>query len=135
RNLISEKLERGKISIAIEYQPYGEKEIKQSYNEALFSVYYAQLKTLAESVGASSENLFEIALNSPDVIQNKLTEVISETEWIKIKDSIQEAINKCNNFRLAEGSVLDKMLRGCIEVISTELDKVSMLDPKRIQKI
>ena len=37
RNLISEKLERGKVAIAVEYQRYGEEEIKQSYNEKLFT--------------------------------------------------------------------------------------------------
>src|SRR6186713_1057868 len=50
RNLISEKLERGKISFAIEYQRYGQQEVKQTYNETLFVAYYAQLKKLADRV-------------------------------------------------------------------------------------
>ena len=33
RNLITEKLERGKVSLTVEYQPYADKEIKQTYNE------------------------------------------------------------------------------------------------------
>jgi uncharacterized protein (TIGR00255 family) len=43
RNLISEKLERGKISVNIEYQRYGQNEIKQTYNEELLVAYYTQL--------------------------------------------------------------------------------------------
>lgn len=135
RNLISEKLERGKISLSIEYQPYGEKEIKQSYNPTLFAAYYDELKKLATSVNASTENLFEIALNSPDVIQNKLTEEVSATAWEKVKKSIQESIRKCDGFRLSEGKVLEDMLRGCVQVIATELEKIILLDPKRVQKI
>src|SRR5688572_30324984 len=46
RNLISEKLDRGKVAIAIDYQRYGEEETKQSYNEKLFIAYYHELKKL-----------------------------------------------------------------------------------------
>src|SRR3990170_3084272 len=59
RNLISEKLERGKVSIAVEYQRYGEEEIKQSYNEKLFIAYYTELKKLADKAIASYDQLFE----------------------------------------------------------------------------
>lgn len=135
RNLISEKLERGKVSIAVEYQPYGEKEIRQSYNKSLFVAYYEELKKLATAVGSSKENLFEIALNSPDVIQNKLSEGISASEWEKVKANITEAIKKCENFRVTEGKVLDNMLRECIGVIRIQLEKVIELDPKRVEKI
>ncbi|MCI0750699.1 MAG: hypothetical protein L0Y35_02575 [Flammeovirgaceae bacterium] len=48
RNLISEKLKRGKITINIEYQRQAQSEIAQTYNEALFIVYYAELKKLAD---------------------------------------------------------------------------------------
>ena len=50
RNMISEKLERGKVSLSIEYQRSGQEEIKQSYNQGLFVAYYAELKKLADKV-------------------------------------------------------------------------------------
>ena len=50
RNLISEKLDRGKVSIAVDFQRYGEEEIKQSYNEKLlllnFAVYMSVWKNI-----------------------------------------------------------------------------------------
>jgi uncharacterized protein (TIGR00255 family) len=135
RNLISEKLERGKVSIVIEYQPYGEKEIKQSYNQSLFIAYYEELRKLAASVGAGQDKLFEIALNSPDVIQNKFAEEVTVDQWETVKKLIQDAIGKCDGFRIAEGAVLEKMLRECIAVIRKQLEKVADLDPRRVQKI
>src|SRR6187200_1948484 len=48
RNLISEKLERGKVSVVIEYQRYGEQQVKQTYNQTLFIAYFAELKKLAD---------------------------------------------------------------------------------------
>ena len=134
RNLISEKLERGKISIAIEYQRYGQQEAKQTYNEALFLTYYAQLKNLAEKAGASHENLFEAALNSPDVIQSKLDDH-SDEDWNEVKKLILQAISSCEDFRRSEGKALELKLTEYISSIRNALKKVEELDPKRVERI
>lgn len=135
RNLISEKLERGKVSLSVEYIPYADKQIRQSYNESLFVAYFEELAKLAGKVGVQRENLFEIALNSPDVIQNKLSETTDDQEWRKVRRCIDDAIAKCEEFRVSEGRVLEKMLKECIAVIGRELGEIEALDPRRIQRI
>jgi uncharacterized protein (TIGR00255 family) len=136
RNLISEKLERGKISVAIEYQRYGQGEIKQTYNEALFLAYYTQLKKLADKVIAPSyDSIFITALNSPDVIQSKMAEDNINEDWEKVKALLLTAIDHCNAFRSTEGKSLEIKLSEYIQSIGQSLVKVEALDPKRIQKI
>jgi len=136
RNLISEKLERGKISVNIEYQRYGQHEVKQTYNEELFLAYYSQLKRLADKVVAPSyDSVFSTALNSPDVIQSKLAEDKLEEDWEKVKALILKAIDNCDTFRKAEGKSLEVKLSEYIKSIGDSLSKVEELDPKRVQKI
>lgn len=135
RNLISEKLERGKISITIEYVPLGESAIKQTYNEALFKAYYNQLRKLADSVGDLQADVFSLALESPDVIQSKIKEEASEDEWNKVKRCLQEAIKKCESFRIKEGEILGLMLKNCCETIRASLANVEKLDPQRVERI
>lgn len=135
RNLISEKLERGKISLAIEYQRNGDEEIKQSYNEGLFMAYYKELQKMADKVNASHDHLFPLALSSPDVIQSKVKEGVNDEQWKKVKDCIQEAIGKCENFRISEGKVLENMLKDCCTAIYDKLEEVKKLDPGRVSKI
>jgi uncharacterized protein (TIGR00255 family) len=135
RNLINEKLERGKISVAIEWQRYGQQEVKQTYNEALFVAYYSQLKKLADKVVGPYDTLFEIALNSPDVIQNAGNEKNSEDDWSAVKQSILQAINQCEEFRVAEGKALEVKLKEYILSIQSELKKVEELDPKRVARV
>lgn len=135
RNLVSEKLERGKVTLNIDYVPYADKEIRQAYNESLFLAYFQELSKLAGKAGVSNERIFEIALNSPDVIQNKISEGVDPDEWLKLRSCIDEALNKCDDFRKTEGSALEKMLKGCIDVINRELSEIEKLDPKRIQRI
>jgi uncharacterized protein (TIGR00255 family) len=135
RNLISEKLERGKVLLNIEYQRYGDQETKQTYNETLFLAYYAELKKLADRVYAPYENLFELALNSPDVIQNKLGNEANDEEWVNVKKLIVQAIEKCNEFRTTEGETLEDKLIENAQSIQEGLKQVEALDPRRVEKI
>jgi uncharacterized protein (TIGR00255 family) len=135
RNLISEKLERGKVAASIEYEKLSDGTIKQSYNEQLFIAYYAELKKLADRVYAPYENLFDLALNSPDVIHANIKEEVGEELWSKVKDLLLEALKKCDDFRVDEGKVLGTMLANCCAVIEGSLESVKELDPKRVARI
>lgn len=135
RNLISEKLERGKVSVVLEYERHGDATLKQSYNEPLFVAYYSELKKLADRVYASYADLFQLALNSPDVIQSAGREEVVDDELDKVKEILLDAIAKCEGFRVDEGKVLSDMLASCCSKIAGSLEAVVELDPKRIARI
>lgn len=135
RNVATDQLERGKISISVDCIRSGKNEIQQSYNEELFTAYYARLKRLADRVMAPYENIFHIALNSPDVIQNNSKEEINPEDWERISTCIQEALNNCDEFRRAEGGTLQKKLESYCESIESGLAIVESLDPKRVEKV
>lgn len=135
RNWVSEKLERGKISISVEYVKTGMQEVKQTYNVELFTAYYAELKKLADKVVAPYENIFQIALNSPDVIQSIGKEEVDSGEWELLSKLIREAIEKCDQFRTTDGKDLEKKLQSYGQAIEKSLDEVEKLDPMRIEKI
>lgn len=135
RNLISEKLERGKLSFSIDYQPAVKEEVHQRYNEVLFIAYYAELKRLADRVVAPYDNLFQLALSSPDVTENKVQEELDPTLWEKAQQAITEAIQKFEKFRMEEGKSMEVKLVQYIESIRKELYHVEEIDPKRVEKI
>lgn len=135
RNLVSEKLERGKVSLTVDVQRYNEAEVKQTYNETLFTAYYNSLKNLADKVDAPYDRLFDLALNSPDVIQSKISDKENESEWAAIKKAIADALNKCDNFRKDEGNVLGKKLQEYCESIAASLQQVILLDAGRVDKV
>ena len=135
RTLIGDKLERGKISFAVDYQQAAKPEIALRYNEELFAAYYTSLKKLADKVMAGYDNLFQLALSSPDVVITNGKEELDVAEWEKVKALVLEAIEKCDQFRLAEGKVLQEKLVEYIHAIRKALEQVEVLDPKRIEKI
>ncbi|MDH4057465.1 MAG: YicC family protein [Cyclobacteriaceae bacterium] len=135
RNLISDRLERGKVSVSLEFQRPNENEVKQTYNEELFTAYYARLKRLADRVVAPYDQLFEMALTSPDVIQSNTSEEGSSEEWEIIKSVLTKALSKCDAFRCDEGNVLESKFGQYCSSIQSSLQHVEVLDSGRITKI
>lgn len=135
RNLINDKLERGKITVSVEWERYGQEEVKQVYNEKLFLTYLENLKKLEVASKTLAHNIFELALNSPDVIQNRLEPENIEDDWNKITGVLLDAISQCDAFRKAEGKSLAVKLTEYVTTIDEALRKIIELDPKRIQKI
>lgn len=136
RNLIAEKLERGKVSFSVDYTKPGKADLKQSYNKDLFVAYYLELKKLADAVIAPSyDQIFQLALSSPDVIQANSREEVTLSEKEKIKNAVLQAIDKCNQFREDEGKILGEKIASNINAIRNRLHEVAKLDPSRVEKI
>lgn len=135
RNMVSDKLERGKISVTVDLQQTGKAEVRQHYNEDLFVAYYTELKKLADKTMASYDGLFELALNSPDVIVGGGKDELNPAMWELLQKLMAEAITKCDQFRVTEGKVLGEKLASYIKAIEGGLRKAEELDPQRIEKI
>lgn len=135
RNLITDQLERGKVSVSVEIERSGRKEIQQQYDEELFASYYSALKRLADRVMAPYENLFQLALNSPEVVKGNGKEEMNIEEWQAVQQCVADAVRQCDDFRKAEGKVLLNKLVSYCESIESGLAIIESLDPKRIEKI
>ena len=135
RNLASSMMVRGKVSISLEIQSKSDSETSLEYNSELFKNYFSELKQLAESVGAGDEELFKMALQSPDVIRTSDNSEILNDFWDQLKSLITEAIEGCDEFRNAEGASLEVQLNESLKVISECKTKIEKLDPERIERV
>ena len=136
RSIISEMLERGKVSLSLEWMVAGASAPVLSINKDLFKAYFSEYQTLANSVGISADTpIFQMALNAPDVQQSPVRETISSEEKELLSQLIREACTKCDAFRKNEGATLEEKIRSYIAGISNGLDAVINLDPARIDKV
>ena len=87
RNIITEKMERGKVSVSVEHVKGSSAEIEQQYNEPMFIAHYAELKKLADRVMAPYDNLFEMALRSPDVQQTTERDLLDPVLYVKLLEA------------------------------------------------
>ncbi len=135
RNLISERLERGKVSIALDFSNKGEAISRIRINEQLFKGYYSTLKSLSDSIGSKSEDLFRLAIQFPEVVETIDDDLNRENEWGLIQPVIEQAIALCDQFRAKEGKGLTDILRQYLNEIISLLKEVKELDPLRIARV
>jgi uncharacterized protein (TIGR00255 family) len=135
RALVTDKLERGKVSVSVEYVPGTITAIKSPYDKVLFAAYYEELKKLADLVKAPYDGLFEVALRSPDVQQNAERETVDPALFDKLLEVLREAVDRCEQFRATEGATLAQKFSQYIESIAASLLEVEKLDPLRIDRI
>ncbi len=135
RNMISERLERGKISVTLDFSHKGEAFTKIRINEQLFRDYYTTLKSLSDSIGSKSEDLFRLAIQFPEVVETLDDDLNREKEWQVIQPVLEQTIALCDQFRIKEGKVLTENLSQYLNTIAELLVQVRELDPLRIERV
>jgi uncharacterized protein (TIGR00255 family) len=136
RTLAQSILDRGKVSITVDFSTKGSVDLPVAINESLFQLFYQKYKGLATLVNESSPDLFKLALQSPNVISQITTdEKDDEGAWIAVKKVITEALNKCDSFRQDEGNSLYEKLKGNIDTIAVGLEEIKQNEGNRKSKI
>lgn len=134
RNLVTEKMKRGKIMLSIELEVDANEDGKVHVDDKLFKSYYDKFKSLSESVDESETSLVKMALEAPEVIKPfELSE--EEVPWEEVEKCLVDALDECNTFRKNEGEVLSKKLTEYAQNIQTGLDHIGKTDVVRDENI
>jgi len=135
RNLISERLERGKVNLTLDFSTKSYDDLPIEINEVLFKKYFEKYKSLADQVGEKIPDLVKLALQSPNVSSTVTEKSQQPEEWEAAKKVLLEAVDKCMGYRKDEGTALLEKFRENIQVISEGLNRINEEEPRRKQKI
>jgi uncharacterized protein (TIGR00255 family) len=135
RNIVQAILDRGKVSVNIEFAAKGSQSLPVTINQELFRAYFEEFRQLAESVDDQPADLFKLALQAPNVIVSIPKEREETADWDQVKRVLEEALAKCDDFRKDEGASLFAKLEGNIEVIRGAFQRVKDEDPGRKERI
>lgn len=133
RNLISEKLQRGKVDVYVSIEKEDHTP-EIMLNKRVIKAYYQELKQIADEVGAPTDNLLSTILQLPEVAAGA-TEESDEDEWKAVEKAILQAIDGLNVFRADEGKVLADEMLGRISLIEKYAIEVRALDKGRVADI
>lgn len=134
RNELSQKLERGKIDLALYVDNSGKESVTQ-INQSVIESYYQQIKTLSQNIGIEvPSNWFEVLLRLPDTMKTEMVE-LDDNEWVEIRKAIAMAIEQLSNFRTQEGKSLEAVFVNKIQHISQLLEDIAPFETERIEKI
>lgn len=139
RNILTRSLIRGKVSLSIDFTDKGRAQRgRNTINQELLKSYYAELEQAADAVAAPKTDLFRLALQMPEVLQQ---EQIGEeedklpVEWETVASLLHEAIYNLNRFRNDEGKALTTEVVSYIDRIRILLAEIDRFDPVRIENI
>lgn len=139
RNLILEKLVRGKIDVFVTIELNDISSLKQYNSEAIKS-YYLQLKQLCQYLNVEDNNpyiqatLFRESINIIDAYITNEDELLNEENKHLIFQNIANACENANKYRQAEGDKLEKDILGQIKILDELKEKVRLIEPLRKDK-
>ena len=134
RNLIAERIRRGKVEISIfyDYKDVGQVKI---INSRVASAYITQLKEIARENAVSDAAILDITMRMPDVFQTEMLESIDDSEWILVKKTVDEACNNIIEYRKQEGKAMELDIRNNIQAIQKGLQAICEIEGLRIDRI
>lgn len=133
RNLIAERLLRGKIDVYITIEK-ADHTPEVLLNKRIIKAYYQELRQIAEEIGAPQDNLLATVLGLPEVAEGGAEES-DEQEWKAIVEAILLAIDDLDRFRGGEGRTIAEDMMQRIELISRYAAEVQQVDKTRIEEI
>ena len=134
RNLISQRLDRGKIDFSI-FCDMLDDEVVTVINKSAVRNYYNQFKEIAAELKIDlDDQIFTAIMKLPDTLKTEKPEM-PEGEWEIVKKQIIESITMLDLYRIEEGNSIITDLKKCIGKILSLLESVETFEGGRITKI
>ena len=131
RNLISQRLERGKVDFSLYVEVTGE-ETSSKINVPIVNGYMNQMKAVLPN--ADETELLKMAVRMPDALKTERDE-IDANEWKQIQSVIDEALENIANFRKDEGASLEKEFQLRIANINNLMTEAVSYDAERVETV
>ncbi len=135
RQMLTAKLVRGKVdfSVWIEKDELTE---ASAINAALVENYYHQIKDIAARTGIPEPaDWFYTLLRMPDVTTKVEMPVLSDDEWVVVRQAIDSAVDALLAFRRQEGAALERKFNEKVDNIERLLASIEPYEKARVQKI
>jgi len=134
RNLISQKLDRGKIDFSI-FCDMLDDEVVTVINKSAVRNYYNQFKEIAAELKIDlDDQIFTAIMKLPDTLKTEKPEM-PEAEWEMVKNRITESLTMLDLYRMEEGNSIMADLKKCIGKILSLLESIETFEAGRITKI
>lgn len=141
RNLIGRHLVRGKVNVSIDLtRPATATRSRAALHRDTLTAAYQELLGIAQELGAPTDNILELALRLPGVVQspNEASAPADDEPqltWAELQPIVQEAIDRTIDFRRTEGQALTTEILSYIDRIRIQLADVDRHDPTRLENV
>ena len=135
RNLVAEKLVRGKIDLTITIESQGA-EANHKLNIPVMEAYKAQIQEAAAQLGvAEPADWFGMLMRFPDVMHIESQTDADDTEVGVAMEALSDALDALNSHRRAEGERLEAFFTLRVKRIGDLLAQVPLYEGERTAKV
>lgn len=106
RNVLKEKIQRGKVDIFISYEDYKKSNVCVKYNKEIAAEYIGYLRQMAEDFDITADIKTSNIGRFPEIFNLEEQSEDDEELWDVIKEAIDEACDKFIEARITEGENL-----------------------------
>jgi len=134
RNLISQRLDRGKIDFSI-FCDMLDDEVVTVINKTAVRNYYNQFREIASDLKIDlDDQIFTAIMKLPDTLKTEKQEM-PEAEWEVVRKQIIESITMLDLYRIEEGNSITADLKKCIGKILSFLETIETFEAGRVSKV
>ncbi len=134
RNIISQKLGRGKIDLLIFFDILEDEGIPV-INKAIVKNYYNQMKEIASELNIILDNqVLSTIMKLPDALKTEKAE-LPEEEWNLVKDQLLESVQMLDLYRIEEGMSIEEDLKKRLSAILDSLATIETFEEGRITRV
>ena len=134
RNILSQKLDRGKIDITILVDNHDE-ELIPVINKLVVRNYITQLKELSSEMDIRfDDQILATVMRMPEVMKAEKPDLSAE-EWNLTKANINEALKMVDNHRIEEGKSIEADMNNSLNRILRSLEEVETFEAGRIKRV
>lgn len=141
RNLIGRHLVRGKVNVSVDLtRPATAPRSRAALHRDTLTAAYQELLSIAQELGAPTDNILELALRLPGVVQTPAeasapADDEPQLTWAELQPIVQEALDRTMDFRRTEGQALTTEILSYIDRIRIQLADVDRHDPTRLENV
>jgi uncharacterized protein (TIGR00255 family) len=130
KELISSRINRGKITVAVNYADYGTGIDQLVVNENMTDEIYVKLLKLKKKYKLSGEIDINHFLEFPDIFKIEKTENVEKVIWPVVKTAANKALTELIGMRSAEGNNLKKDLNKRLKILVRQITKIEKFAPE-----
>ena len=135
RQAIAKTLERGKVDFAIWTEKNAASDATP-INKELMKAYYKQICDIVATTGIPQpQDIFATILRMPDVVTRTEIEELTDEEWARVRQCIDNALEQLLAFRRQEGAALQRKFEEKIDNIEKLLAEIEPYEKSRVEKI
>ena len=134
RNLVSKRLERGKVDFGVFMENFGSESFLQ-LNGPVIQTYSKQIKNISQELHIPlPTDWFSVLLRLPEATKTESQE-LDELEWNRVYEAFTKAVDSLVEFRIKEGVSLRRVFEEKIANIRKLLKEIDPYEKERIDKV